>query len=218
MRTVRRMPAAALVVAAGTATAACTSSAGSAAAAGQRTYPAVAGSGGSFPGSSVPAARPVPVPAGLYKAIPSACGMLGKATVEAIVPGGGAGSGQELPGSDIVTHICDWDASGPGWSRQLMVMTELDTGPDPRAQAAGAYPAELPDLGTQQAIRGLGDKAQLSVQRLKSGSSSAQLHVLTRNVVITVQYLGSDNGGPMTAAEMRNATVAAARDALTALS
>lgn len=175
-----------------------------------------------YPGSSAPPADPVPAPDVLYKRIPPACSALDAATLRAIAPGGGTGSENDASsngviGDRVAQHDCVWHAEGPDWTRTVTVQLELETRTDARVNAAGEYQNELPSLGSRQAIPGLGDKAQLSEQQLKTGSS-AQLHVLSQNVVITIAYLGADSGGAaMTATEMRNATITAARAALTAI-
>jgi len=96
-------------------------------------------------------------------------------------------------------------------------MIELDPGPAGPANAAGAYQNALSYApGPPSAIPGLGTRAQLNEARTKAGSS-AQLHVLRRNAIITVAYVGTDSGAPMTAAEMRNGPVTAARSVVAAL-
>jgi hypothetical protein len=213
MRPVRSFCAAALVLVAGTV--GCTSSAGSSAIVGNPDYP----------GSSAPPASPIPVRTGLYERIPPACSTVDTATLRAIAPGIGAGSEKDVSGSEgagdgIVQRNCLWgQASGPGWTRTGLVFIVLETGADARINADGEYQNELSDAlpgASLQAIRGLGDEAQLSEERYKT-YSFAQLHILLQNVVITIGYFGSDAGGSMTAGEMRNGAVAAARAVLTAL-
>jgi hypothetical protein len=186
---------------------------GCAVASGQQ--PAVAGNG-NYPGSSVPPVNPVQTPPTAYKRVPSACAVVGAATLRAIAPGVGDAGEEVHANGGVVEHICSWgQASGPGWNRSLMVIIDLETSGSP-VDAANAYETELPGIGSSQMIRGLGDRASLNVQPLRTWSS-AQLHVLTRNVVITVQYTGEDVGGVMSSSEMKNATVAAARSILAAI-
>lgn len=208
-RSLRSLCTVILILAAGTG---CASAAGSAGAPGNSRYP----------GSSVPGSRPIPAEASFYKRIPQACSTLDMATLLAIAPGSAAGSETDTTrngviGDGVIEHICTWDASAPHWTRSVLVLIDVETGPDARIDADGAYQDEVSyTLGPAQPIRGLGEKSQLNERQMKT-SSSDQLHVLRRNVVITVEYQGNDHSGPMTSGELRNGTMAAARSVLAAV-
>jgi hypothetical protein len=187
--------------------------------------PAV-GSQSDYPGSSTPPADPIRGRADLYESIPSACSTLDAATLRAIAPGIGTGSEKDYSETDevgggVVEHLCLWgQASGPDWTRTLSVIVELETGAYARSTANGEYQNEVSTDGpvaSLQAIHGLGDEAQLGEQQFPN-SSSALLHILVQNVVITIEYSGTDFGGDMTADEMKNGTLAAARSVLESLS
>lgn len=141
----------------------------------------------------------------------------------AIAPGIGTGSEQDYsetdePLGDVVEHTCYWGpATGPDWTRALLVVVELE--PGARSNADSEYQNEV-SSGipiASRAIPGLGDKAELGEQQYKN-SSSAVLHILVQNVVITVEYGGTDSGGDMTAGQLYNGTVAEAKSVLKALS
>lgn len=219
MLPVRQFCAATFILVAGIA--GCASSAGSPA---PDSQPAVSPAS-DYPGSSAPPASPIPGRTSLYKSIPSACATLGTATLRAIAPGIGTGSEQDFsetnePVGDFVQHVCSWgQASGPDWTRTLLVQVELAAGADARSTADGEYQNEVSaDVPVaSRTIPGLGDEAQLGEKQYKN-SSSALLHILVQNVVITIEYGGTDSGGDMTAAQLNNGALAAAQSVLKALS
>lgn len=173
--------------------------------------------GQQYPGSSAPPASPVRSATGLYKSIPKACSTLDAATLRAVAPGASAGSETDTSQGGVTEHVCDWHAETSAWSRTVTVTLELDSGGDARTTAGGDYQNELSYApGAPQAIAGLGDKGQLNERAMKAGSS-AQLHVLRQNAVITISYTGADAGGAMAASEMKTGTITAARSVISAL-
>jgi hypothetical protein len=170
-----------------------------------------------YPGSSAAPATPVPARSSLYEGIPAACSTVSAATLRSIAPGAGAGTETDASGDGVTERTCGWGpASGSGWTRTLTVFTEIEPGAEARLNASGEYQNEASTDSSPQAVSGLGDKAALSVEQLKN-TSFGTLHVLSQNVVITIQYGGRDAGTNMTASELRNGTVATAHAVLAAL-
>lgn len=196
-------------------------------ASGDRPSPAVSAPPQGIPAYATPA-EGIPDHVGLYKRIPPACPTLNRATQQVIAPGSDPGleedpSSTSGPGGYVLQHVCEWTAIGwnggsGDWTRDVTVGLSLMAGTDPLISAAREYRTESSFLlGAITDVQGVGGKAQLSEVR-NDTSSMAILHILRRNIDIMITYRGMDSTHtPMTPAEMRDATTAAAYSVLAAL-
>lgn len=163
------------------------------------------------PGSKPPPGTALPARRKLYGKPPSACSLMGGATVESVYPGAkGEEVDQDTPELDnnYYNRECHYSAGGEGdfGMRFMTFRLQVVTGQDALDTTKGTYPdfvanlprsVNIPTVEGQKTVPGYGEEAHLIYGIDSEKCRSAFLFIRSQNATIMVQYGGCNKAGGM---------------------
>jgi hypothetical protein len=185
-----------------------------------------AGCGSTVAGSQPPAR--IPVHAGIFSALPSACSLVNAGTLNTLGLKAKHTEQSNVQQGGVREKTCAWGspAGGHGGSRSLIVIADLftpATGQAPATAAEDQFQQNTSDQaqadGTPgHAVSGLANEA-FTDEVTRSGASQSQVAARDQNILVTVNYGVMGTGSRSNAVSAADSgALTAARAALSALS